>query len=184
MTEVMEEKEDSMIDTMKVQLREYLDKIITQLDLLEVYEDRGRIKKQVGKVRKWITDDRKSPSIAQLYAEIYSQPDNLDIMLHNIGSPFPGEWKKDIWLRIWNNLTYIERWQPPQPAMHRDYNAPPSVGNVTTYVDQYGMNIFDTKLHRKMADAAIVQWEQKHLKRLYRVDVRQSDPVEGYEHGD
>jgi len=181
---VAEEKEDSMKGMMVAQMRAYLDKIIDHLDLLELYEDRTRIKKQVGKVRKHITDDRKDPTVAELYAVIHSDPDPIEVMFHDLESPFPDRHKQEVFKRLWQNMTYIDRYAPPQPPVHPDYNAAPAVGNVATYVDQYGMNIFDTRIHRKMADAAIKQWERQHGKKLYAVDVRRSDPVEGYRHGD
>lgn len=184
MTTAEEAQEDSMKEGMVAQLRDYLEKVIAHLDLLEVYEDRALIKRQVGKVRKHITDDRKHPSVQQLYAEIWSKPDSIDIMFYDLMSPYPNQHKTEVFKRLWSNLTYIDRYEPPQPPVHKDYQGAPCIGNVHTYVDQYGMNIFDTKVHRKMADMVILQWEKRHLKKLYVAEVRKSDPVEGYIHGD
>jgi inhibitor of KinA sporulation pathway (predicted exonuclease) len=170
---------------MKDQLRAWLDKIIKNLDLLDTFENRKNIKKQVGKVRKHITDDRKNPSTEEIFAWIWAQPDNLDILFHNMTSPFVGDMdKKEMFKRIWDNLTYIDRYEGPKLPIHPDYKNIPTVDNIKTYVDQYGMNVFETKIHRKIADAALLAYEKKHLKPLYKPEVRKSDPVEGYRHGD
>ena len=177
-------EQESMADGMKDQLRVYLDRIIKNLDLLDSFENRKNIKKQVGKLRKWITDGKKNPSTEQIFAYIWAQPDNLDYIFHELASPYNGDMdKRELFKRIWDNLTYIDRYEPTFP-IHEDYKNIPTASNLKTYVDQYGLNVFETKVHRKIADSAILAWEKKHLRKLMRVDVRKSDPVEGYKIGD
>jgi hypothetical protein len=103
---------------------------------------------------------------------------NVDFIKGQLLRPLPqmGPGPKRRYIRrITTLLEKILIWEPT-PEVHPAYGGMPTTGGLRSWLDQWGYNIFETP-KRKLAERALLEYEKRNKKPLYKTEVRKSDPV-------